>query len=176
MFKNFYRSIFGKEYDSKDTSETEIILSNNSNYSSNTMYNPIEKKHYFLEDLTLYNYNSSYNCIIKLIFYNNGYLIDSVIFNGKLYEKGDETFSKYSIDYTPKYDSGKLKMEFIISHNEKIIDKEIVSFNYIIHDLDNTRNKNIVFNTTMNRLLLNLDVNSYNKYFIRDIICFKNTH
>ena len=174
MFNSFYRAIFGKENDSKNTSETELILSNNNSYSTNTMYNPIEKRSYFLEDLTLYNYNSSYNCIIKLLFYKNGYLIDSVIFNGKLYEKGDETFSKYSIDYTPKYDSGKLKIEFIISYNEKIIDKEIVSFNYIIHELDNSRNKNVVFNTKTHRLLLYLDVNCYNKYFIRDIFCFKN--
>lgn len=173
MFEYLY-NLVSKNSVKTDCNEDEedVILTgknNNLNLNSNTMYNPIEKKFDFLQDLTNYTYKSNYKCSLSITFKNDKKIVDIMTYNGKFYKSGNKNYSKYIINYCPLYDKGNIILEMKITKNNIKYDNNSISFNYIMHDTDNEKNKNINFNSNTHKILICVEINNLNKYFLKEV-------
>lgn len=168
MFEYLYNSFFKAK---KSSDEDENMLNNTVKYHTDLALNPLDKNMEYLEDISLYKYCSSHTCSIELKFFYKKKIVDNINISGGVYIKNDEFFSKYDINYSPIFDRGKILLNFNIFKNNKLIDCDSVSFNYVINKIDNENSKNITFNTEKYKILIIMGLNK--KYFIKDIICFK---
>ena len=171
MLKYFNDFLFNN-YSNDNIDESQEILSNLNTTPSNTMFNPIEKKLYFLEDLDLYHFKSDYNSSITVKFLKDNIVIDTINIKGKYYEKDNENYSYYIFNYLPKFNAGKIKIEMNIFNNTKLVDNDWFSLNYIIHGISKEKNRNIIFNTNNHKILLKLDIKN-NEYIFKEIFIFK---
>ena len=170
MFEYLYNSFFKEK---KITDEDESILNNTIKFQTDLAVNPVDKKIEYLEDISSYKHSSRHTCSAKLQFFNKKKFVHNIDIRGGVYIKEDEMFSKYNVNYNPIFDRGKILLEFYIFKNNKLVDSDSVSFNYIINKIDNRNSKNVTFNTKKYKILISIELKNNNKYFIKDIICFK---
>ena len=166
MYK-FFDSLFSNYLD-----ENEKILNSTDNNQDNTTLDTVENKIYFLEDLDLYKYNPDYVCSLKIIFFHQKKVFDTLILKGHFYENNSSNYSKYILNYKPKYKNGKIKFEMKILKNQKLFDDDWVSINYEMNDFDINHNKNVSFKSNHHKILIHNNIDNSGEYFIKEVLFF----
>ena len=167
MYK-FFNSLFSNHI----LDENEKILNSIDNNQDNTTLDTVENKIYFLEDLDLYKYNPDYVCSLKIIFFHQKKVFDTLILKGHFYENNSSNYSKYILNYKPKYENGKIRFEMKILKNQKLFDDDWVSINYKMNDFDINHNKNVSFKSNHHKILIHNNIDNSGKYFIKEVLFF----
>ena len=168
----YFNNFFNFKNDKDDDCENENILNYLDTNPTDTMFNPVENKIYFLENLDLYHYNSKYDCSLTIKFIKDKKEIDTINLKGKYYEKNNDFYSHYIFNYLPKFNAGKIKFVMNILKGNELIDNDWLTFNFTMNNVSNERNKNITFNSNNHKILLKIAIKN-NNYEFREIFIFR---